>query len=121
MAGVVRQVRVPKELRPWITRLDLLGWVGRRDWDKEPRFTVIERARQSWVTMGHLDFADDPDSIVKVAYLYFEEDLEFIDYVTDECDQDITDRADWVDVIKTYTWVVLQRYNREIGAGGDDD
>ena len=69
--------------------------------------------------MGLVDLADDPGSIIRGAYVYFVEDKEFVDYVLNERDQDMTADGLWEAVTTAYAWVVLRRYNRELGGEVD--
>lgn len=120
MTGAVRRVQLPLEARSWAAKLSLRAWVERREWVKEWRFKVIDKVRETWTVSGNAAMSDDPEAIVSAAFGYLGNDREFADYVLDECQMDMTGEGAWVPLLKAYAWVVLQRYNRELGGDVDD-
>lgn len=118
MSGALQRIRLPPEAQAWAKKLNLAAWVKSSKWNKEPRFTVITKVREAWSAAGRVDLGDDPESIVKSAYMYFETDEEFTCYVLDVCEQDMTGVGEWEAAFTAYAWVVLQRYNKELG--GED-
>ncbi len=119
MSGALQRIRLPHEAQAWSKKLDLASWVNDKKWNKEPRFKILSQVRETWTIAGLLELGDDPESIVEAAYTFFERDQVFISYVLNDCEQEMTADGDWKAAIVAYTWVVLQRYNRELG--GEDD
>ena len=115
MSGALKRIQLTGEDQAWARKLGLVEWVKSKDWDPEPRFKIITRARENWTTVSLPDLADDPDSIVAAVYPYLERDQEFISYVLDVRKQDMTGDGEWEAAFKAYAMVVLQRYNRELG------
>jgi hypothetical protein len=119
MSGVLKRVRLPPDVKAWEVRLQLKRWVGSLAFDPEPRYKVIKRARQSYMDMDLVDLADDPEAIVNVISYVLLNDEQFHKYVIVDCKQDLTASDDWPNLGRAYAWVLLQRYNRELG--GQDD
>ena len=118
MTGALKRIRLPQPAQAWSKKLDLVGWVNSKSWDPEPRFKIITKIREIWTIAGLADLGDDPTSIVRVAYLVLSKDQEFARYVLEDCGQDMTAEEDWEAANTAYAWVVLQRYNKELG--GED-
>jgi len=100
-------------------RLDLKAWVNRRRWETGPRYKVIDNVRECWASMDRPELGDDPETIVGSTFGLFLHDQEFVKYVLEECSQDVTTDEEWEEIARAYAWVILQRYNRELG--GDHD
>lgn len=115
----LKRIQLELDEKSWAKKLNLQKWVGRKDWNTEWRFKVVDRVREIWTISG-TDLADDPHSIVEAAFTYFKKDKEFVSYILDELGMDMTADGAWDPVLKTYAWVVLQRYNKELGGEADD-
>jgi hypothetical protein len=76
---------------------------------------MIDRVREIWTIAGHQEFGDDPEAIVRGVHQYLLEDGEFTQYVLEDCGQDMTPEGAWLGAVNAYAWVVLQRYNKELG------
>jgi hypothetical protein len=120
VSGALKRVVLPRESQAWAKKLDLVRWVRAREWNAEPRLKIITKVREIWTIAGRVDLGDDPESIVRAAYGYFETDEDFATYVLVDCNQDMTAEGDWEAANTAYAWVVLQRYNRDLGGEEDD-
>lgn len=119
MDRVLRRVKLPGEALAWNKKLKLSKWIEKDDWDPEPRYLLVTTARASWDAMGRPEFADDPETLVSSMYQYLLKDEEFKVRVVVDLNQQITGTQEWDELARAYAWVILQRYNRELG--GDDD
>ncbi len=119
MSGALQRIRLPREAQAWAKKLNLVSFVNDKKWNSEPRFKILTQVRETWTIAGLVEVGDDPDAIVSAAFVYFAADQEFIDYVLKDCSQEMTADGEWEAATAAYTWVVLQRYNRELG--GEDD
>lgn len=119
MTEPLRRIRLPPEAQGWEKRLEIRRWVDGSAWDPEPRYAVIEGIRGIWLELGHDDLADAPEVIAAAMLSYMREDAEYRRFVIYDATQTLTEDADWEGAISAYAWVVLQKYNRELG--GQDD
>jgi len=115
VSGLLRRVQLPPEALAWDTRVQLRRWVDAKDWDAAPRYAMIEKARETWLLLGLPDLADDPQMIVTAIFAYLQKDQQFQHYVLYTAKQTLTDPADWEAVAMAYAWVVLQKYNKDLG------
>lgn len=121
MGRALKRVILPAEAMGWEAKLKLKSWVNNKNWDPKPRYVLVDTARASWDAMGRPEFADDPDLLVGSMYEYLLKDEEFKKRVVVDLKQHITETGVWNEVAKAYAWVILQRYNRELGGEDDDD
>jgi hypothetical protein len=121
MGRTLKRVILPGEAMGWEAKLKLRSWVNNKDWDAGPRYVLVDTARASWDAMGRPEFADDPDLLVGSIYEYLLKDEEFKKRVVVDLKQHITEAEVWNEVAKAYAWVILQRYNRDLGEGDEDD
>lgn len=119
MSSALRRVRLPPAAQGWDARLSLKRWVGSIAWDPAPRYGVIDRMRESLLGLNLPDLADDPETIVTATFQALLMDEQFKHYVIVDCTQDLTQAEEWEGAARAYAWVVLQRYNRDLG--GQDD
>jgi hypothetical protein len=119
LSSVLKRVRLPPDIKAWEVRLQLKRWVTSLAFDPGPRYKVIEQARQSYLDMSLGDLADDPEAIVNVISYVLLNDEQFQYYVIVDMQQDLTASDDWASLGRAYAWVLLQRYNRELG--GQDE
>lgn len=119
MSEPLKRVRLPPEALAWEARLQLRRWIDGRGWDTAPRYAMIESARDTWLGLGHPDLADDPQMIATAIFAYVLKDEQFQHHVIHTAKQTLTDPADWDGAARAYAWVVLQRYNKELG--GQDE
>lgn len=80
---------------------------------------MVDHVRGCWDSVGQPDMADHPLTIVGSLYEYLVHDQEFIDVVVQKREHLVTSRADWNEIAKAYAWLILQKYNRELGEEGD--
>lgn len=114
----LQRVVLPPEVKAgWEKKLGLKKWVDRKEWAEGPRYLMVEAARASWESVDRKDFADDPETLVGSMYPYLVNDQEFTSFVGET--QVVTEASVWNEIAKAYAWVILQRYNRELG--GDND
>lgn len=115
MPRVLQRVHLPAQVQGWDAKLKLRKWVNHKSWDTGPRYAVINQARNSWDAMGYPDFADDPQILVGSVYEYLVKDQGLVARVVEGLTQFVTDEEEWNQIAKAYAWVILQRYNRELG------
>jgi hypothetical protein len=119
MTKPLRRIRLPPEAQAWEKRLQIRRWIDGTGWDAELRYALIEGVRGIWLEQGHEDLADAPEVIAVGMLPYMLKDAEFQRFVIYDAKQTLTDEADWEGATSAYAWIVLQKYNRELG--GQDD
>lgn len=119
MSRPLKRIRLPRIAQSWSKKLNLPRLVNDKSWVSEARFKVIDNVRQTWTALGQSEMADDPEAIVSAAFSFFAKDGDLERWVLDECEQDMTEADSWENATIAYCWVVLQRYNKELG--GEDD
>lgn len=115
MTAPLKVIRLPAKCQGWEAKLGLAGFVNSKSWNMQPRRDLVEKVREAWLTLGLTDFADDPGAIVSALHAFLLSDEEMLDYVLNKRKLTITSDADWQSVTETYAYVILQRYNREMG------
>lgn len=114
--STIQRLYIPPPWKFWEKRIQFKKLVTSKSWDSATRFGAVDYVRETWRSYGLSDHADDPVSIVKMLTTVFEEDRDMHTYVVDERNQHITSPEEWKQVVETYAYVVLQRYNREMEA-----
>lgn len=115
MSEPLKRVQLPPESLGWEARLKLRRWIDGKTWNSASRYAVIKKARDIWLGFGHSELADDPHTIVTVIFAYLNQDEEFQHHVIETAKQTLTDPADWQAAATAYAWVVLQKYNKDLG------
>lgn len=118
MSEPLRRIRLPPSALSWEKRLQIRRWMNEPAWDPELKYFAIDQVRAIWLSQDQQDLADDPDVIATLIFPFLAKDAEFHRFVVYDCDQDLSD-DEWESATRAYAWMVLQRYNRELG--GQDE